>query len=71
MEACLGENVHQYPGKKVRLNFYWAKLPEQEINLTEHDAFQLIRPQDLDVGILSEADRPIVAIIKINSRMKV
>lgn len=71
VEEYLGENVHQYPSKKIRLNFYWAKLPQEQMNLTEHDAFQLIKPQDLDESILSEADRPIIALIRRNSRMQV
>ncbi|WP_413291300.1 (deoxy)nucleoside triphosphate pyrophosphohydrolase [Bdellovibrio sp. HCB337] len=71
VEEHLGENVHQYPGKKIRLNFYWAKLPAETLNLTEHDASQMIKPEDLDVSILSEADRPIVEVIRQNPRMKV
>lgn len=71
VEEHIGENVHQYPSKKIRLNFYWVPMPAQNIQLTEHDAFQKIKPADLDVRILSEADRPIVERLQRDPRMKV
>jgi len=71
VEEYIGENVHQYPTKKIRLNFYWAKAPAQPFKLSEHDDFRSVKPQDLDVEILSEADRSIVAILKNDPRMKV
>jgi len=71
VEEKLGENIHQYPAKKIHLHFYWAPLPSENFVLTEHDAFQFVNPQALDVGILSAADRPIVELIKNNLRMKV
>jgi mutator protein MutT len=65
----LGENIHQYPAKKIRLRFYWVPFLGDPFVLSEHDAFQWVKPQDLDVQILSEADRPIVEKIKLDPRM--
>jgi len=70
-EAFLGENTHQYPTKKIRLRFYWVPLSQEIFTMTEHDAFQWIKPEALDIQILSEADRPIVEKIKLDPRMKV
>jgi mutator protein MutT len=71
VEEKVGENIHHYPGKKIHLHFYWVPIPDESFALTEHDAFQYVRPMDLDLGILSEADRPLVEIIRKNPRMKV
>jgi mutator protein MutT len=71
VEEKIGENTHQYPGKKIHLHFYWVPIPNESFMLTEHDAFQYVRPRDLDIRILSEADRPIVEVIKKSSRMRV
>lgn len=71
VEDWIGETVHQYPSKKIRLSFYWAPVPPQTLQLVEHDAYQSVRPRDLDLNILSEADRSIVPILLRDSRMKV
>jgi 8-oxo-dGTP diphosphatase len=71
IESYIGETVHQYPVKKIRLNFYWAKAPPEPFHLAEHDAYRWVKPKELDVKILSEADRPIVEVLKNDSRMKV
>ncbi len=70
VEEKIGENIHQYPEKKIHLHFYWASIPNESFALAEHDAFQYIRPVDLDIGVLSEADRPLLEMIKKNLRMK-
>lgn len=71
VENHIGENVHQYPSKKIRLAFYWAKAPPEPFYLTEHDAYRWVKPKELDINMLSEADRPIVEVLKNDSRMKV
>lgn len=70
VEEKLGENIHQYPNKKIHLHFYWVPLPSTQFRLTEHDAFQYVKPHELDIQILSEADRPIVEILKRDPRLK-
>ncbi len=71
VESHIGENIHQYPGKKIRLVFYWAKAPPEPFQLAEHDAYCWVKPKELDLTLLSEADRPIVAVLKGDVRMKV
>lgn len=71
IEEKVGETIHQYPARKIRLEFYWVKIPDQVFKLTDHDDYQSVKPVDLDVQILSEADRPIVEVLKNSSRMKV
>jgi len=71
VEEYIGEIVHQYPAKKIRLNFYWVKIPPGPFVLTEHDDYRSVKLEDLDVTILSEADRAIIEVLKVNSRLKV
>lgn len=71
VEEKLGENIHQYPNKKIHLHFYWVPMPSTPFRLTEHDAFQSVKLDQLDVQILSEADRPIVEALKRDPRLKV
>lgn len=71
VEEYIGETVHQYPSKKIRLSFYWVPAPVEPFCLSEHDGYRSVRPRDLDVTILSEADRSIVEVLKRDPRMKV
>jgi len=71
VEDKVGENVHQYPAKKIHLHFYWAKVPKQAFKLSDHDAYQAVRPEDLPLSLLSEADRPLVDVLKKHPRLKV
>ncbi|HEY8271791.1 MAG TPA: (deoxy)nucleoside triphosphate pyrophosphohydrolase [Pseudobdellovibrionaceae bacterium] len=71
IEEKIGDNIHQYPEKKIHLHFYWSPIPKEPFRLTDHDAFQSVKPQDLDLGLLSEADRAVVEIIKKDRRMKI
>lgn len=61
--ALVGEKVFAYPAKTIRLRVYWADILRGEMRLTEHDAFAWVRPQDIKVEELSEADRPFVALL--------
>lgn len=57
----LGENIHAYVSRKIHLRFYSVAMPaDASIVLSEHDALQWQKPQDMDVESLSEADRPLV-----------
>lgn len=70
VEEKIGENIHQYPTKKIHVHFYWVKIPNQSFTLVEHDAYQYVKPRELDIQILSEADRPIVEALKSHPRLK-
>jgi 8-oxo-dGTP diphosphatase len=66
----LGENTHQYPTKKIHLKFYAVPFPQQEFVLTEHDEMRWVKLENLDVETLSEADRPLIEILKLDPRFK-
>lgn len=61
VNAQIGERDFAYPAKTIRLRVYWATPLSENLTLTEHDAFQWIRPEHIDIESLSEADRPFVA----------
>jgi mutator protein MutT len=61
--AYVGEVVHTYPTKTIRLKLYWAESPHGELQMTEHDAAQWLMAEEIKIEELSEADRPFVAQI--------
>lgn len=56
----LGEEEYTYPTKSIRLRVYWTETKQNEVQLTEHDAFKWCLPEEINVQELSEADRPFV-----------
>ncbi|MFS4460112.1 (deoxy)nucleoside triphosphate pyrophosphohydrolase [Bdellovibrio sp. HCB2-146] len=60
----IGEEVHHYPTKSIRLKVYWAETSDEELQLTEHDAFKWLEPDQIPVQDLSAADRPFVEKIR-------
>ncbi len=60
IEGLVGEVTHAYPKKTIRLRLFWASSTSESLVLSEHDAFQWLRPKDVNVFELSEADRPFV-----------
>lgn len=61
VNAQVGERNFTYPTKTIRLRVYWATPLSENLTLSEHDAFQWIRSEHIDIESLSEADRPFVA----------
>lgn len=59
----IGEILHAYPEKMIRLRLFWAKASSESLVLHEHDDFKWLLPQSIAVADLSEADRPFVAKI--------
>lgn len=53
----VGENVHHYPEKDIKLIFYKAKLVSKEIKLLEHEDFRWITKQEKDNFEFSGADK--------------
>jgi mutator protein MutT len=64
----IGELDFAYPSKTIRLRVYWAETHQTELHLTEHDDFRWCHPYEINVGELSEADRPFVEMIIQGSR---
>lgn len=57
----VGERDFAYPTKTIRLRVYWATPVSEDLTLTEHDAYQWVRPEQIDIESLSEADRPFIS----------
>jgi len=62
----VGESFYRYPAKNIHLRFYWVKDAGENFVLTEHDAFQWIEVDRIDLRILSEGDREIVKTIQLD-----
>lgn len=52
----VGEKVHHYPEKDIKLIFYKAKLISKEIELLEHEDYCWITKQEKDKFEFSGAD---------------
>jgi mutator protein MutT len=63
IEGLIGEVVHTYPQKKIRLRLFWASPLSESLVLSEHDDFKWLRPHEINIHELSEADRYFVAQI--------
>lgn len=60
----VGVSVHAYPEKTIELFLYWGQIASGEITLNEHDAFEWLKVEDIDVNRLSQADRPFVTQLR-------
>jgi 8-oxo-dGTP diphosphatase len=60
----VGSNIHAYPNATVELMAYRVKLLTADMVLKEHDEIQWVRPADLPAYDLTEADRPIAALLR-------
>ena len=45
---CVGENIHHYPEKDIKLVFYKAKLLSDDVTLLEHEDCKWITKEDKD-----------------------
>ena len=55
----VGENIHHYPEKDIKLIFYKAELISEEIKLLEHEDFKWITKQDKNNFEFSGADKAV------------
>lgn len=55
----VGENVHHYTEKDIKLIFYKAKLVSNDIKLLEHEDFRWITKQEKDNFEFSGADKAV------------
>lgn len=63
VQDLIGEEVHHYPTKSIRLRVYRAETAQESLTLVEHDDFKWLKPQDIQIDQLSAADRPFVTKI--------
>lgn len=60
----LTETLHHYPTKSILLKSYRCKLVEGELTLHCHQAKAWVSQSELDDYIFSDADKPLVALLK-------
>jgi 8-oxo-dGTP diphosphatase len=60
VQELIGEDVHHYPTKSIRLRVYRAEALQAKLTLTEHDDFRWCLPGEINLDELSAADRPFV-----------
>lgn len=63
VKEFIGENIHHYPEKDIRLLFYKARLISEKIELTEHEDFRWITKQDKDKFKFAGADEKVFEMI--------
>lgn len=65
VKELVGEEDYAYPTKLIRLRVYRALVRgDEELLLTEHDAFKWQTLEEVQVEELSAADRPFVAKLR-------
>lgn len=57
VKEYLGQTIHHYPEKDIRLLFYKAKLISENIKLIEHENFKWITKDNKDDFEFSGADK--------------
>ena len=60
---CVGENIHHYPEKDIRLMFYKAKLLSDDITLLEHEDCRWITKEEKDDFEFAGADVKVFEMI--------
>lgn len=48
VKEYIGENIHHYPEKDIKLLFYKARLLSEKIELLEHEDYKWITKEDKD-----------------------
>lgn len=59
----VGENIHHYPEKDIKLLFYKAKLLSDKIELLEHEDYKWITKQEKDNYEFAQADKIVFNLI--------
>lgn len=60
---CVGENIHHYPEKNIRLMLYKAKLLSDDVTLLEHEDCRWITKEDKDKFEFAGADVKVFEMI--------
>ena len=63
VEEYIGENIHHYPEKDIKLMFYKARLVGEEIQLNEHEDYRWINKSDKDNFEFAGADELVFDLI--------
>lgn len=60
----IGESIHHYPEKDIKLIFYKAKLLSEKIELIEHENYKWITKNEKDKFEFAGADKVVFELIK-------
>ena len=60
----IGENVHAYPGKTVRLVAYRARVRSGRLAMNDHAELRWVSAEELDRFAFCPADLPFVALLQ-------
>jgi 8-oxo-dGTP diphosphatase len=63
VEEYIGENIHHYPEKDIKLLFYKANLLSEKIELLEHENYKWITKEEKDNFEFAGADRAVFDLI--------
>lgn len=63
VEQYIGENIHHYPEKDIKLIFLKAKLLDDKIELNEHEDFRWITKEQKDKFEFAGADKKVFDLI--------
>ena len=63
VDEYVGENVHHYPEKDIKLIFYKAKLLSEQIELLEHEGYEWITKEEKDKFEFAGADKVVFDLI--------
>lgn len=64
VDKYIGENIHHYPEKDIKLVFYKAILLSENIDLLEHEDFRWITKDDKDKFEFAGADKIVFDLIE-------
>lgn len=59
----IGESIHHYPEKDIKLIFYKAKLLSEKIELLEHESYKWITKDEKDKFEFAGADKAVFDLI--------
>lgn len=59
----IGESIHHYPEKDIKLIFYKAKLLSKEVELLEHESCEWITKEEKDKFEFAGADKVVFDLI--------
>ena len=63
VDSYVGENVHHYPEKDIKLLFYKARLISDKIELLEHEDYKWITKNEKDNFEFDPADKEVFYMI--------
>lgn len=59
----VGENIHYYPEKEIRLFFYKATLLSEKFEVLEHEDYRWITKEEKEKYEFAEADKKVFDLI--------